>query len=67
MLRAVHYLHKQGLAHRNIKHSNFLVDDQFNIRLVDYGWATPINGKSEDGLLNTDMRPLGYMTPEILS
>lgn len=39
VLRAVNYLHSLKIAHRDIKPENILFDQQFNIKLCDFGWA----------------------------
>jgi len=37
MLDAVEYMHSQGLAHRDLKTENFLLSDDFELVLTDFG------------------------------
>lgn len=37
MLNAVEYMHSQGFAHRDLKTENFLLNDEFDIVLTDFG------------------------------
>ena len=37
MCKAVHYIHKNKIAHRDIKFGNFFVDNDLNIVLADFG------------------------------
>ena len=39
MLGAVDYIHARGLCHRDLKLENILVDDQYNLRLIDFGMS----------------------------
>lgn len=39
MLQAIHYIHLNGIAHRDLKPENIMLDDQFNIKFVDFGFA----------------------------
>lgn len=39
ILRAVNYLHSQGIAHRDLKLTNMLVDREFRVKLIDFGFA----------------------------
>jgi serine/threonine protein kinase len=39
ILDAVSHLHQIGLVHRDIKDENILIDDQFNVKVIDFGSA----------------------------
>ena len=39
MLKTIYYLHKKGFAHRDLKPENVMLDDKFNIKLIDFGFA----------------------------
>ena len=39
MLKALDYIHANGVVHRDLKPENILVDDNDNIKLIDFGIA----------------------------
>ena len=39
VIQALYYLHKHGLAHRDIKSHNILIDSQYKAKLCDFGLA----------------------------
>lgn len=61
---AVQYLHAQGIVHRDIKPENLLLDEQFDIKLCDFGWATALD--SEHEFKTSICGTYEYMSPEIV-
>ena len=45
ILKALDYIHKHGVVHRDLKPENIMVDDQDNIKLIDFGIASKEGAK----------------------
>ena len=64
-MEGLDYCHNMGIAHRDLKPENILLDSQFNIKIADFGFAAPVEGKDGSGNLTTKLGTLNYMAPEI--
>ncbi|MFH1227095.1 MAG: serine/threonine-protein kinase [Planctomycetota bacterium] len=61
--RALDYIEKQGILHRDIKPDNLLLTDEGVVKLCDLGFAQPINiGKTT--VSETTSGTAAYMSPE---
>lgn len=61
IIEGLDYLHSQNYAHRDIKPENLIFDSQFNLKLVDFGFATTKESAS------CQVGTFGYMLPEIFN
>ena len=63
LLTALSYCHRKSIAHRDIKLENILLDEDRNVKLIDFGFSTCIpNDKKIKMFCGTP----SYMAPEIV-
>ncbi|GFN99441.1 phosphorylase b kinase gamma catalytic chain, skeletal muscle isoform [Plakobranchus ocellatus] len=61
---AVQFFHEQDIVHRDLKPENILLDDNLNIKVSDFGFATVLEqGEELSELCGTP----GYLAPEVLA
>ena len=63
----LNYLHCNGVSHRDLKPENILLDTNFDIKIVDFGFALPLEGRDGSGFMNSYVGTPAYMAPEILA
>ncbi|KAM4638949.1 maternal embryonic leucine zipper kinase isoform 2-T5 [Amazona ochrocephala] len=65
IVSAIAYVHSQGYAHRDLKPENLLIDEEHNLKLIDFGLCA----KPKGGLgyhLNTCCGSPAYAAPELI-
>lgn len=63
LMCSLQYLHQQNIAHRDLKPENLLLDSNFDLKVVDFGFAVVIDpSKPNKTRLGTEK----YMAPELL-
>jgi serine/threonine protein kinase len=67
MLQVSHFITSKGVCHRDLKLSNILVDDNYDIKVGDFGIAASVDGKDGYGLHKTYVGTKSYMAPEIIA
>ena len=62
LIETLQFLHSNGVIHRDIKSENTLLDDNFNLKVADFGFTTyQEEGSFHKTLLGTP----GYQAPEM--
>lgn len=60
LIDALEYMHENGYFHRDIKPENLLLDDNFNLKIADFGFVTKFKACAlRKGTVE-------YMSPEML-
>lgn len=61
---AVEYCHRHKIVHRDLKPENLLLDDNFNVKIADFGLS---NLMTDGNFLKTSCGSPNYAAPEVIS
>ena len=65
-IQALRYLHGQGYAHLDVKPENFLINDEFTVKLIDFEFCFAMDTLFEDSRqFKQKWGTKGYYAPEI--
>uniref|UniRef100_A0A2P2IQQ3 non-specific serine/threonine protein kinase n=1 Tax=Rhizophora mucronata TaxID=61149 RepID=A0A2P2IQQ3_RHIMU len=67
LITAIGYCHARGVFHRDLKPENLLLDDNWDLKVTDFGLSAVNDQIRPDGLLHTLCGTPAYVAPEILA
>ncbi|XVF37428.1 hypothetical protein REPUB_Repub20aG0007000 [Reevesia pubescens] len=67
LISAVGFCHSRGVFHRDLKPENLLLDENWNLKITDFGLSAETDQIRPDGLLHTLCGTPAYVAPEILA
>ena len=65
LIESLEYIHKNNLCHRDLKPENIMFDENYNLKIVDFGFAEKLN-LYPNGKLITILGTPSYSSPELL-
>ena len=63
ILLGVKYLHDEGIIHRDLKLQNVLIDEHYNLKIADFGFAKRM--ETDDLMNKSVVGSWGYLPPEV--
>jgi len=66
MVSGLEACHNAGIAHRDIKPQNLLLDSRFNLKLTDFGLSKVFESDADAIMKTTYVGTRGYQAPELL-
>mmetsp|Transcript_40911 Transcript_40911/g.47038 ORF Transcript_40911/g.47038 Transcript_40911/m.47038 type:complete len:488 (-) Transcript_40911:410-1873(-) len=65
LVGGIEHCHKSGIAHRDLKPENLLFNQDFALKIADFGFSVLLTGRDGSGKLRTKLGTESYMAPEI--
>ncbi|ETO33799.1 Protein kinase domain containing protein [Reticulomyxa filosa] len=66
LIDGLNAIHSMGFAHRDLKPENLLLDDNFTLKIADFGFATTFRKDDIEIKMKTACGTKGYLAPEVL-
>jgi len=66
MIAGLEACHNAGVAHRDIKPQNLLLDSRFNLKITDFGLSKVFESDADAIMKTTYVGTRGYQAPELL-
>ncbi|XP_019180833.1 PREDICTED: CBL-interacting serine/threonine-protein kinase 7-like [Ipomoea nil] len=67
LISALSFCHQNGVAHRDIKPQNLLLDGDGNLKISDFGLSALLSEHLKDVFLETTCGTLEYTAPEVMT
>lgn len=65
LLEGLDHCHNQGITHRDLKTDNLLLDENYDLKIADFGFAGSLRNSNGSGLHRSHVGTRRYMAPEI--
>ncbi|XP_059147651.1 mitogen-activated protein kinase kinase kinase 2-like [Physella acuta] len=62
ILEGIEYLHENSILHRDIKGNNVLMEDDWNLKITDFGLSEFVDANG----VSTEIGTVRYMAPEVI-
>lgn len=66
LIEAMEFMHSNNVVHRDLKLENLLLDEDYNLKIADFGLSTTVESSYGGGVMYTRVGTERYMPPEML-
>ena len=60
------HIYTRGFSHRHLKPENILLTSEYDVKIVDFGFACKLEARDGSGFNTSVVGTPGYMAPEVL-